>query len=183
MDAEASSSSGASGGASGGAASSKAPGGMTVDVLESMMKDPNMQKMIYPYLPEGMRNPQTFEWMLSNPATRAQLEQMLSNGGGLGMAPGMSDMLKGFDMNAPEVQAQFESMGMKPEDVISKIMANPSMTAAFQNPRIQAAIMDCSANPMNIAKYQDDKEVMDVFMQISNLFPQAGGMPPPGMGR
>ncbi len=140
-----------------------------------------MQKMIYPYLPEGMRNPQTFEWMLQNPATRAQLETMLSSGAG--MAPGVSDMLKGFDMNAPEVQAQFDQMGMKPEDVISKIMSNPEMTVAFQNPRVQAAIMDCSTNPMNITKYQDDKEIMDVFYQISNMFPQAGGMPPPGFGR
>ena len=36
-----------------------------------------MQKMLYPYLPEGMRNPQTFEWMMSNPEYRSQLEQML----------------------------------------------------------------------------------------------------------
>ena len=183
-------------------------GGMTVDVLEQMMKDPNMQKMIYPYLPEGMRNPQTFEWMLQNPATRAQLESMLASGAG--MAPGVSDMLKGFDMNSPEVKAQFDQMGMKPEDVISKIMSNPEMTAAFQNPRVQAAIMDCSANPMNISKYVDDAEVMATFEKISQLFPvraagwrdgcarartdacgfvaavwrqNAGGMPPPGFGR
>ena len=36
-----------------------------------------MQKMLYPYLPEGMRNPQTFEWMMSNPEYRSQLEKML----------------------------------------------------------------------------------------------------------
>jgi hypothetical protein len=179
MDADTSSASSSSSSQPGSAAPK--PPSMSVDALESMMKDPNMQKMIYPYLPEGMRNPQTFEWMLQNPATRAQLETMLASGAG--MAPGVSDMLKGFDMNAPEVQAQFDQMGMKPEDVISKIMSNPEMTAAFQNPRVQAAIMDCSANPMNITKYQDDKEIMDVFSKISELFPQAGSMPPPGFGR
>ena len=42
-----------------------------------LLQDPNMQKMLYPYLPEGMRNPQTFEWMMSNPEYRSQLEQML----------------------------------------------------------------------------------------------------------
>jgi hypothetical protein len=36
-----------------------------------------MQKLLYPYLPEGMRNPQTFEWMMSNPEYRTQLEQMM----------------------------------------------------------------------------------------------------------
>ena len=155
---------------------------MSVDMLEMMMKDPNMQKMIYPYLPEGMRNPQTFEWMLQNPATRKQLETMLESGAG--MNPAMAEAMKGFDLNAPEVRDQFASMGMKPEDVVTKIMGDPEVTAAFQNPRVQAAIMDCSANPMNIQKYQDDKEIMDVFMKISELFPgAAGGPPPPGFGR
>jgi hypothetical protein len=42
-----------------------------------MLRDPEMQKMLYPYLPEPMRNPQTFEWMLNNPEYRAQLESMM----------------------------------------------------------------------------------------------------------
>ncbi len=168
LDAEASSASSSSSSSAGGA-SAGGGGGMSVEVLENMMRDPNMQKLIYPYLPEGMRNPQTFEWMLSNPATRAQLETMLKNGAG--MAPGMGDMLKSFDMNSPEVKAQFDSMGMKPEDVVSKIMGDPELTAAFQDPAIQAAIMDCSQNPMNITKYQDNPKVMAAFMKIQSLFP------------
>ena len=192
MDAEAttsssasSSSAGSSAGASG-AQPSGGPAGMSVEMLENMMRDPNMQKLIYPYLPEGMRNPQTFEWMLKNPATRAQLETMLQNNSAFaGMAGGpggagfpMADALKNFDLNSPEVKEQFDAMGMKPEDVVSKIMSNPELTAAFQNPKVQAAIMDCSSNPMNITKYQDDKEIMDVFEKISGLFPGMGG---PGM--
>lgn len=42
-----------------------------------------MQKMLYPYLPEPMRNPQTFEWMLNTPEYRQQLEQMLAQQVGL----------------------------------------------------------------------------------------------------
>ena len=43
--------------------------------------------MLHPYLPEGMRNPETFEWMLSNPEYRAQLEGMLQQqvDGGVGL--------------------------------------------------------------------------------------------------
>lgn len=37
-----------------------------------------MQKLLYPYLPEGMRNPDTFYWMMNNPEYRAQLEEMLN---------------------------------------------------------------------------------------------------------
>ena len=43
-----------------------------------LLQDPKMQQLLYPYLPEGMRNPQTFEWMMSNPEYRAQLEEMLN---------------------------------------------------------------------------------------------------------
>jgi hypothetical protein len=39
-----------------------------------MLRDPNMQKMLYPYLPEPMRNPQSIEWMLNNPEVRKQME-------------------------------------------------------------------------------------------------------------
>ena len=33
--------------------------------------------MFYQHLPEEMRNPETFEWILSNPENRAQLEAMV----------------------------------------------------------------------------------------------------------
>jgi len=35
-----------------------------------------------------------------------------------------------------------DQIGLSPEEVISKIMANPDVARAFQNPRVQAAIMD-----------------------------------------
>lgn len=80
-----------------------------------------------------------------------------------------------------------EQIGLSPEEVISKIMANPDIAMAFQNPKVQAAIMEvrlnwqyyflpsvislplvltssslslqCSQNPLSITKYQNDKEV------------------------
>ncbi|XP_045820155.1 protein TIC 40, chloroplastic [Trifolium pratense] len=151
---------------------------LSVDALEKMMEDPTVQKMVYPYLPEEMRNPSTFKWMLQNPEYRQQLEQMLNNmGGGTEWDSRMMDTLKNFDLNSPDVKQQFDQIGLSPEEVISKIMANPDVALAFQNPRVQAAIMDCSQNPLNIAKYQNDKEVMDVFNKISELFPGVSGPP------
>lgn len=148
---------------------------LSVDALEKMMEDPTVQKMVYPYLPEEMRNPTTFKWMLQNPQYRQQLEEMLNNmGGSTEWDSRMMDTLKNFDLNSPEVKQQFDQIGLSPEEVISKIMANPEVAMAFQNPRVQAAIMDCSQNPMNITKYQNDKEVMDVFNKISELFPGVG---------
>ncbi|XLS43734.1 hypothetical protein HN51_000599 [Arachis hypogaea] len=150
---------------------------LSVEALEKMMEDPTVQKMVYPYLPEEMRNPTTFKWMLQNPQYRQQLEEMLNDmGGGTEWDGRMMDTLKKFDINSPEVKQQFDQIGLSPEEVISRIMGDPEVARAFQNPRVQAAIMDCSENPMNITKYQNDKEVMDVFNKISEMFP---GVSPP----
>ena len=77
------------------------------------------------------------------------------------------------DINSPEVQEQFAQMGMKPEDVLTQIMQDPELAGAFQNPKVQAAVMDCSANPMNITKYQNDPEVMKTFEKLASLFPNS----------
>ncbi|TYI19988.1 hypothetical protein ES332_A07G203200v1 [Gossypium tomentosum] len=149
---------------------------LSVDALEKMLEDPTVQKM----LPEEMRNPETFKWMLQNPQYRQQLQDMLNNTGGTGSTEWdnrIMESLKDFDLNSPEVKQQFDQIGLTPEEVISKIMANPEVAMAFQNPRVQAAIMDCSQNPLSIAKYQNDKEVMDVVNKISELFPGVTGPP------
>ncbi|KAK4391231.1 protein, chloroplastic [Sesamum angolense] len=153
---------------------------LSVEALEKMMEDPTVQKMVYPYLPEEMRNPATFKWMLQNPQYRqtpghASSNDILRNnmGGSPEWDSRMMDSLKSFDLSSPEVKQQFDQIGLTPEEVISKIMANPDIAIAFQNPRVQAAIMECSQNPLSIAKYQNDKEVMDVFNKISELFPGA----------
>ncbi|XP_030943438.1 protein TIC 40, chloroplastic isoform X2 [Quercus lobata] len=152
--------------------------GLSVEALEKMMEDPTVQKMVYPHLPEEMRNPDTFKWMLQNPQYRQQLEEMLNNmSGSSDWDNRVMDSLKSFDLNSPEVKQQFDQIGLTPEEAISRIMANPEVAMAFQNPRVQAAIMDCSQNPLSIAKYQNDKEVMDVFNKLSELFPGVTGPP------
>ncbi|XP_058008141.1 LOW QUALITY PROTEIN: protein TIC 40, chloroplastic [Hevea brasiliensis] len=117
---------------------------LSVQALEKMMEDPTVQKMVYPYLPEEMRNPATFKWMLQNPQNRQQQEEMLNNMSGSGEWDNrMMESLKNFDLNSPEVKQQF--------------------------------VLQCSQNPLSIAKYQNDKEVMDVFNKISELFPGVTG--------
>ncbi|XP_073043636.1 protein TIC 40, chloroplastic-like isoform X1 [Primulina eburnea] len=149
---------------------------LSVEALEKMMEDPTAQKMIFPYLPEEMRNPATFKWMLQNPQYRQQLQDMLNNmGGSPEWDNRMAESLKSFDLNSPEIKQQFDEIGLTPEEAITKIMANPDVAMAFQNPRVQAAITECSQNPLNIAKYQNDKEVMDVFNKIAELFPGVAG--------
>lgn len=150
--------------------------GLSVEALEKMMEDPAIFETIKQHLPQEMRDPATFKWMLQNPVYRQQLQEMLDNMGGSGeWNSQMMDTLKDFNINNPEVKQQFDQLGVTPEDVVSKILANPDLAMAFQNPRVQQAIMDCSQNPMNMVKYQNDAEVMAVFNKIQQLFPGSGG--------
>uniref|UniRef100_A0A0E0H174 Protein TIC 40, chloroplastic n=1 Tax=Oryza nivara TaxID=4536 RepID=A0A0E0H174_ORYNI len=122
---------------------------LSVDTIEKMMEDPAVQKMVYPYLPEEMRNPDSFKNNMGGSPDQWDNR--------------MLDHLKNFDLSSPEVRQQFAQVGMTPEEVVSKIMANPEVAVAFQNPKIQTAIMDCSQNPLNIVKYQNDKEDTIVY--------------------
>ncbi|XP_074279576.1 protein TIC 40, chloroplastic isoform X2 [Silene latifolia] len=150
-------------------------GSMSVETFEKLMEDPKIQNMILPLLPQEMRDPATFKWMLQNPVYRQQLQDMLDNMGEGALDNQMMESLKNFDLNSPEVKEQFDQIGLTPEEAMSRIMSKPEIAMAFQNPKIQQAIMDCSANPMNIMKYQNDKEVMDVFNKIQELFPGSPG--------
>lgn len=48
------------------------------NMMENMLRNPEMQKMIYPYLPEPMRNPASVEWMLSQPEVKKQMETLFA---------------------------------------------------------------------------------------------------------
>ncbi|KAM0001280.1 hypothetical protein Hdeb2414_s0383g00881871 [Helianthus debilis subsp. tardiflorus] len=184
--------------------------GMSVEALDKMMHDPTVQKTIYPYLPEEMRNPTSFEWLLQHKhdmyiavfgkESYCQVIQDIVND--KKESPEwhnwMMDSLKNFDPNSPKVNEQFEKVGLTTEEVTSKILANPDIIMAFENPRVQAAlldvcmhlhimarvenpkvlaaIMDCYLNT-SIIKYQNDKEVMDLFNKMSELFPGLTGAP------
>ncbi|KAF5839505.1 hypothetical protein DUNSADRAFT_576 [Dunaliella salina] len=137
-------------------------------MMEQMMRDPEMQKMLYPYLPEPMRNPTSIEWMLSNPEVKKQMSEMFESQNM--MSPQMMEMMKSMDFNQDKVNAQFQELGLKPEDVISKVMSNPELAAGFSNPKVQAAIMDISQNPMNVVKYNDQPEIMKVLEKVTEVF-------------
>ena len=61
-----------------------------------------------------------------------------------------------------------------PEDMLSKIMANPDATALFlkaqQNPKIMAALQDVQANgPGAMSKYANDPEIMSVVKELQSI--------------
>ena len=91
-------------------------GAMTVQMLEQMVEDPKMLEMMYPYLPEPMRNKETFKWMLSNPVYRKQLEDMMEQQVST-FDPSMQNMMSSIPKESQEAMKQMEQMGINPSDV------------------------------------------------------------------
>ncbi|KAL6573029.1 hypothetical protein OROHE_002505 [Orobanche hederae] len=146
-------------GASQGPSSGKGAPLMSVDALEKIMEDPKVLQMIFPYLPEAVRNPTTFKWVLQNPRFRQLFQDALND----------TDTLKDT-LSSPVIKQAFDQIGLTPHEVVDKIMENPDVVMAILNPRVLAAILDSSQNPRSNAKYQNDKEVMDVFNKVDELF-------------
>merc|ERR1740117_2511402 len=51
-------------------------------------------------------------------------------------------------------------------NLISGLMSDPELMQAFSNPKMAAAMQDIMSNPGNMAKYQDDPEVMNLFQKM-----------------
>jgi hypothetical protein len=164
-----------------GGAGGPAPGGVSFEMMEQMLDNPEMLKMLYPTLPEAFRSPEKVKWLLSQPGAKQQMEAMLA-GGAAGMPPVTADAIRNFDVNSPEVKAQFEQMGMTPEEMMTKVMSNPRLMELMMKPKVMAAIMDLQTNPANIQKYLNEPEVMGAFTELTELLGPPGasmpGMPP-----
>jgi len=146
---------------------------MVAEMMDRVLTDPEAQKMLYPHLPEHMRSPETFKWMLENPEMKAQIQQMLEQQ--MGQAdPAVAEAVGGFDLSSPEVQAQFEALGMKPEELMQKMWSDPELMQGLMNPKVQAAIADIQRNPANMLKHMSDPEVSRIMLKMQQMFaPQA----------
>merc|ERR1712039_334858 len=54
--------------------------------------------------------------------------------------------------------------------MLSGLMSDPELMAAFSNPKMMAAMQDIMSNPGNIGKYQSDPEVMAVMQKVMGKF-------------
>ena len=66
------------------------------------------------------------------------------------------------DIDADEMKRQLDAVGLTPTDIITKLMQDPPLAAAFQKPNVQRAIFEARDNPLAAMRYQDDPEVMMV---------------------
>jgi len=113
--------------------------GFTLEAFEKMLDDPTMCQMLLPNMPEGMRDPEMIKLMLKNPQARAMLEQQFEQMSNGQMDPAMQETMNNFNMDSPEVKAQFDQMGVSPEEVMQrswKIRTRPRRfrTRRFRQP-------------------------------------------------
>lgn len=132
--------------------------------------------------PGGMQMPD-----LNSPEMKQQFDQMGMSPQDVRLRPGRSPRA---DVSPPLpgmhcATCRLTSSRVPAVQIVQKIMSDPELASAFQNPKIQQAVMELSSNPMAMPKYQNDPEVMKVLNKMMEVFPQAGagmGMPgQPGM--
>jgi suppressor of tumorigenicity protein 13 len=76
--------------------------------------------------------------------------------GGMGGMGGMPGMPAGLDPS-----------------MMGALLQDPELLAALQNPKIATAMQEIMSNPANMAKYQDDPDVMEL---VQKLMGKMGGM-------
>jgi hypothetical protein len=76
---------------------------------------------------------------------------------------------------SPQVREQFMRMGVVPEEIWTQIVRDyPELADAFRNnPKLRAALIECSLNLTNITKYEHEPEVMEPIEKVLQLFPQS----------
>eukprot|EP00466_Bigelowiella_natans_P019650 jgi/Bigna1/144600/aug1.89_g19308 len=103
-----------------------------------------------PYLPETMRDLNSLETMLKNPTFKVVDTKYATEDGGM-------------DMKPPK--------DLTPEEIMEKLMEDPELAKAFENPKVRKAIIDSTTDPTKFVDYSNDKEIMSALTRIAEAFP------------
>ncbi|KAL3146922.1 hypothetical protein ABBQ38_014893 [Trebouxia sp. C0009 RCD-2024] len=142
--------------------------GLPAGMLEKMLQDPNLQKALYPSLPASMRNPEALRQLMDTPEFRSQIEQFIQGQ----MDENLQTVAKDSGISLDNLEEKLQDMDMNASDVYQIIMDEPELAKALEKPEVQAAFADCSKNPRNILKYQNDPDIVMVITRMQELFPQ-----------
>lgn len=109
-------------------------------------------------------------------AQKAYAEQKAAEaagGGGFpGGFPGMPGGMGGMPGGMPGMPA-----GMDP-GMMAGLLQDPDLMAALQNPKMAQAMQEIMSNPANMAKYQNDPEIMALVQKLmAKMGGAGGGMP------
>ena len=76
----------------------------------------------------------------------------------MSMDPSMMSMMK--DLDGAEMNAQLETLGLSPSEVINKIMAEPDLAAAFQKPKVMQVRRDSFTRERSVCALMDTSELV-----------------------
>lgn len=138
-----------------------------VAMLEQMVENQQMREIMHPYLPIPMRDKKYFEWMLSNSVVRNQLEELLAKKTTCNRPENI--LTSAIDAERQEAIRHMEVIGIKPNDLVARIMSDQELARAFSDPKIQNAIKEASRDHMLLVKHMQDPTIGPVLKKIQSV--------------
>lgn len=137
------------------------PGQAGFEAALGLLQDPEVCKLMYPYVPENMRSPDGVQLMMSDPEIRDKLESALQQA-----FKDNTDALDKLD-----VKSSAEEIGIRPADFIQAIMADPELSKACSRPEVLSAVLECTKDGSKTAQYEHDPDVKKVLKKLQQLLP------------
>ncbi|KAL3131614.1 hypothetical protein ABBQ38_007911 [Trebouxia sp. C0009 RCD-2024] len=125
------------------------PGQAGFKVAKGLLQDPEVCKLMYPFVPVNMRSPEGIQLLMSEPDVQDHLERMLQQA------------LKG-NIEVSEVlnvESSAQEAGIRPVELIQLVMADPELQKACEKPEVMSAVFQCAEDSSKMAEYEHDPDV------------------------
>jgi len=71
--------------------------------------------------------------------------------------------------NLAGLQAAEKALGMPPQELVKRLMANPDMLRRVSNPKVLAALQEIAQSPWKVVKYLLNQDVMAVLLELKDV--------------
>ncbi|GFR46411.1 hypothetical protein Agub_g7993 [Astrephomene gubernaculifera] len=135
-------------------------------MVDVMSQSPALQQMMLGAMPAPLRNPEMVKQVFQDPSMRRKIAEMIATRG-INIPDHMLERLSPTSMD--ETFARAKRLGLDPAVLFQRLMAHPGLLAKLQQPRFMVAFLDIAEDPTRQAKYEGDKEVLDVVFQVREI--------------
>ncbi|GLC39353.1 hypothetical protein PLESTB_000894100 [Pleodorina starrii] len=149
-------------------------------MVEMMGQSSQLQQIMMNVLPGPMRNPEVFKQLFGDPAMRRRIAEIIA-ARGLSIPDHLLERMNPTTMD--ETFARASRLGLDPGTMFTKLMSHPGLLAKLQQPRVMAAFLDISEDPSRQAKYEGDKELLEVVHKVREIMGTARSASAAGTAR
>ncbi|GIL84785.1 hypothetical protein Vretimale_14429 [Volvox reticuliferus] len=135
-------------------------------MVELMGQSTQLQQIMMNVLPGPLRNPDVFKQLFGDPAMRRRIAEIIA-ARGLSIPDHLLERMSPAAMD--DTFARASRLGLDPGQLFSRLMAHPGLLAKLQQPRVMAAFLDISEDPSRQAKYEGDKELLEVVQKVREI--------------